>query len=134
MARKILGVVLGLVGAIIGGAVGVALVYWLRNQGFYAMMIPGAFVGLGAHVASPYPSNLRGAILGVAGLFVGVVTEWAVFWSGDPKFTVFLQEFPKQPTITFLMIGAGAIMAYWFGRQPSPWVSKMIGKPFQMNR
>jgi hypothetical protein len=43
---------LGLAGAIIGGVAGHYVFLWIANHGFYAIMLPGAFVGWGCGALS----------------------------------------------------------------------------------
>ena len=57
MSRYLISNVLGLVGAIAGGVLGFYTFRWLLGQGFYGLIIPGAFLGLGC-------SLLRTASLG----------------------------------------------------------------------
>src|SRR4051794_9090396 len=64
------------VGAAGGGIVGYHIFFWLANQGFYGMMIPGAMLGLGAGLLARNPSQTRGVVLGVAGVLLGLYTEW----------------------------------------------------------
>ncbi len=40
-----------LAGAIVGGVLGHFLFVWLVSQGFYAMILPGGLVGIGAGLA-----------------------------------------------------------------------------------
>ena len=47
MSRYLISNLLGLVGAIAGGVLGFYTFGWLSRQGFYGLIIPGAFLGLG---------------------------------------------------------------------------------------
>ena len=49
----------GLIGGAVGGLVGYFLVGWVSRQGFYAMILPGALVGLGCGQASPTRRTLE---------------------------------------------------------------------------
>lgn len=125
MGRFLVPALMSLAGAILGATVGVAAFSWLLGQGYYAMVLPGACMGLGCHLASPARSARRGLIAGVAGLALGVVVEW---WYApmiaDPGFLYFVKHIPKLRPATFLMIGLGGLFAYWWGRESSPWIGR----------
>ncbi len=76
MGRTILGAFLSLLGASIGAFLGVLIFGWVLKQGFYALVIPGAALGLGCHLASPNRSKLRGLFCGVLAVVVGYYAEW----------------------------------------------------------
>ena len=52
--------VLGLVGAIVGGVLGFYTFGWLLSYGFYGLMIPGAFLGLGCSLLGTASLNHQG--------------------------------------------------------------------------
>ena len=68
MPRHLISNLLGLVGAIIGGVLGFYTFGWLFYYGFYGLMIPGAFLGLGC--------SLLGAPLN---------HSWNPLWDGRPR-------------------------------------------------
>ncbi len=126
MARTAMGVVLSVLGATVGVALGIAASMWLKSQGYYAMILPGALLGLGANLASPRRSQVRGVFLGIAGLLVGMLAEWRLFPVGDRSLGFFLGHLADQPMVTKLMLGFGALFAYWWGREPSPWADRLM--------
>src|ERR1700722_16525843 len=65
----------GLVGAAIGAAVGSSAFFLLTRLGFYALILPGAVLGLGCGALSGGKSNALGVACGVLGLGAGVLTE-----------------------------------------------------------
>ena len=130
MARKILGVVLSLVGAIIGGTLGVVIFLWCLRQGLYAMVIPGAALGLGVHAASLSRSSSRGYLAAIAALLLGLWAEATYFpFVADESLGYFMKNIARVLPIHLLMIAIGAFFGFWWGKQSSPWASKMIGKP-----
>jgi hypothetical protein len=117
MARHLVSNLLGLVGAVIGGVLGFYTFRWLVGQGFYGLMIPGALLGLGCSLLAQHPSTIRGIVCGVAALGLGLYTEWHFFpWNADNSLTYFLKNVTNLKPITLLMLGAGAIIAFWIGR------------------
>jgi hypothetical protein len=109
----------GLAGAIVGGLVGYFAFRWLSKQGFYGPMIPGAFLGIGAGWAARGRSQLLGIVCGLAGLFLGVFSEWMrAPFVDDPSFTFFVTHLQQmdRATVKLLMIGLGGAAAYWFGQ------------------
>jgi hypothetical protein len=109
--------VLGLLGAIVGGVLGYYTFSWIFDHGFYGMMIPGAFLGLGCGLLARHPSQLRGALCGVAALALGLYTEWRFFpFRDDQSLAYFLRHVPDLSPVTLVMIAAGAFFAYWLGR------------------
>ena len=60
--ERVVSASLGLAGAVAGGAIGYFVFMWMARQGFYAMILPGALLGLGCGLAS----RRRSAVLGIA--------------------------------------------------------------------
>ena len=118
--RQITSNILGLIGAAVGGVLGYYTFQWIFDHGFYGMMIPGAFVGLGCGLLAQHPSQVRGAICGLAALGVGLFTEWNFFPFRDDKSPAyFLKNVTALSPVTLAMIAAGAFFAYWLGRDSS---------------
>ena len=105
------------IGGVAGGVVGYRIFFWLTGQGFYGMMIPGALLGLGSGLLARHPSQVRGLVCGLAGLALGVYTEWkfAPFLKDD-SLTFLLTHLQDKTPIKLLMIGLGAVFAYWLGK------------------
>ena len=118
MSRHLVSNLLGLVGAIIGGAIGFYTFDWLRNQNLYGLMIPGALLGLGCSLLARHHSTARGAVCGIAALGLGLYTEWK-FWpfKSDESFSYFLTNISSLKTATLLMIVFGAAIAAVIGRE-----------------
>jgi hypothetical protein len=126
MARTAIGVLLSLAGAAGGAVIGVAICRWLYHQGLYAMILPGACLGLGAHLTSLDRSTIRGVVLGLAALVGGFVAEWWIRpFLADESFAYFLRHLSDLLPWTYLMIGLGAAFAFWWGREASPWAGSL---------
>lgn len=117
----------GIVGGFIGGAVGYFLFQWLLDQGYYALAIPGAFVGIGCAILSRVQSTLLGALCAVAGIALAVFLEWHNYpFKDDPSLSFFVRNVHELPGPKQLMILLSGVFAFWFGRgtrrlyQPKP--------------
>jgi hypothetical protein len=66
---------LALVGAIAGGALGYWAFFWIVEQGFYALVLPGGLLGLGAGIVKNR-SWLIAVVCGLAAIGLGMYTEW----------------------------------------------------------
>ena len=107
----------GVAGAVAGGLIGHFAVGWMAGQGLYAMILPGALLGIGCGALSASRSNVRGIVCAVAALALGVVTEWRHFpFLADESFGYFLGHLNALKPAAMLMIGLGTLAAYWFGR------------------
>src|SRR6266446_8339559 len=76
MSNKIVSTLLGLIGAVAGGAFGYVVFDWIWGQGFYALIVPGAFVGIGCGLLARHRSAARGVICALMGLMLGFYAEW----------------------------------------------------------
>ena len=117
MPRHLISNLLGLVGAVVGGALGFFIFSWLWNRGFYGLMIPGALLGLGCSLLARHFSMARGVLCGVAALGLALFTEW---WfqpfDADHSLSYFLTHVKDLTGTTLLMTGIGAIIAFWVGK------------------
>jgi hypothetical protein len=116
VTRLIISYVLGLVGAVAGGILGYYTFMWIVDQGFYGLMIPGALLGLGCGLLSQHRSQIRGVACGVAGLVLGLYTEWRFQDKADQSFAYLVSHVTDLKPITLVMIVLGAFFAYWLGR------------------
>ena len=109
----------GLVGAVVGGAFGFALCWFLVKQmGLYAVAMPGAFLGLGCGTLSRIRTIPLGIFCLLAGFALGIVMEWFLFpFLDDKSLGYFLQNLDKldNPKRTWLFVGLGTLFAGWFG-------------------
>jgi hypothetical protein len=128
MIDRILSNVLGLVGAAVGGTLGFFLFRWILEQGFYALMLPGALLGLGGSIVSRHYSFARGVVCGLAALVLGLFTEWH-FMKHDGSFVFLVRHANQLTPITQIMIAAGGLFGYWFGKDPSSFLPSLPLKP-----
>jgi hypothetical protein len=106
-------ILLGLVGAAIGGVVGFYVFRWILNQGFYALIIPPALLGLGAGYCARGRSVPLAIICGFAGLALALFTEWrCVPFIADDGFTFFITHIFSKNRVTLIMIVIGTIASY----------------------
>ena len=111
-----LGYLLGLVGAAVGGGIGYLLFWALIRQGFYAMIMPGAFVGIGCGLLSGRRSVALGVVCAVAALILSLFLEWHFFpFVKDESLAYFLTHLHKLTIVTKVMIPFGLLFAFWFG-------------------
>ena len=108
---------LGAAGGIAGGALGYFAFSFLVGQGLYAMVLPGALVGLGCGYLSGMKSQVLGGMCGLAALALGVFIEWKFFpFAKDDSFGFFVAHLQDLKLMTLVMIGIGGFAGYWFGR------------------
>jgi hypothetical protein len=121
MPGKAVSMVLGLVGAAIGGGLGYLAFKWLASYNLYGLVLPGALLGLGAGLLSGRPSTIRGIICGVLAVLLGLLSEALVFpFVADNSLPYFASHLHQLKPPTWLMIAVGAIIAYWWGRERIP--------------
>jgi hypothetical protein len=109
---------LAIVAAAVGGVAGIYVFAWLLERGLYAMILPGAAVGLGGTLLMRKRSPTFGVVCGVMALLVGLFAHWKVRWPGDADDPglFFVMTHPHQlPTLALLMILLGCACAFWFG-------------------
>lgn len=104
----------GIVGAIVGGIVGYFAFDWLASKGFYAMVMPGAAIGLACGYASGIRSPLLGAICALLALPLSLICEsWVIL--ADDSLDFLLKNLGNLGSVTWMMISAGTVMSFWFG-------------------
>src|SRR5262249_3394164 len=107
--------VLGLIGAALGGVAGFYAYRWILNQGFIGGMIPGAFLGFGCSLLARHPSFARGVVCGVAGLILGLFTDWYTNLT-EQTFWQFLLDLKSVRPIILLTIAIGTFIAFWLSK------------------
>lgn len=118
MLRLVISNLLGLVGAVVGGIVGFFTFGWLVEQGWYGLMIPGAFLGFGCGLLARHRSVARGIVCGIAAVGLGLFAEvrYRPFVADDSfqYFFTHVKDLSLVPTI--LMLAIGALIAFWVGK------------------
>lgn len=108
---------LGIVGGIIGAVLGYFLFDLLLSQGFYAIAIPGAAIGLGCGQMSRMHSIPLGILAAIAALLFGCYLEWKFFpFVDDDSLGFFVQNLHELNMVTWLMILVGAVGAFSLGK------------------
>jgi hypothetical protein len=118
-ARFLLAVAAGLG----GGIVGHFLFIWMLQQGFYALLLPGALVGIAAGLVLKERSVPLIVICGLMGLAVGIFSEWRIGpFIADKSFGYFIRHLPDLLPLTKLMLVLSPICGAYFarGRTPPP--------------
>jgi hypothetical protein len=104
---------LGLVGAIVGGAIGYFAFFWISQQGFYALVLPGGLLGLGAGSFARARSIPLAVICCIAALGLGLYTEWRFApFVVDGSFTYLVTHALDLKPITLIMLGLGTFLGY----------------------
>ncbi len=108
---------LAILGGAVGGALGYWLFFWVVGQGFYALALPGAALGLGAAFARCQLRWLAYAA-GIAAALLGFFAEWRFApFKIDESFGYFLTHVHQLKPITLLMVAVGGLSAFWFVRE-----------------
>ena len=114
---------LGIVGGIVGGAIGYFAFFLIARQGLYAIVLPGALLGLGCGRLSGIQSNALGVVCGLVALLLGFFTEWRFFpFIVDGSFAYFITHVHNLKFITLIMIAVGGLFGFWFGKGRAPGV------------
>lgn len=106
---------LGLLGAAIGGSIGYFAFGWILKQGFHAIMVPPAMLGLGAGYLSRGRSQPLAIVCAVAGLSLGIFSEWRYFpFMRDESFPFFITHLHHMQPIVLGLLALGTFMCYRF--------------------
>ncbi len=108
---------LGIVAGIIGGALGYFAFFLMARQGLYAVVLPGALLGLGCGFLSGIKSNALGVACGLLALLLGFFTEWRFApFIDDGSFAYFITHVHNLRSMTLIMIAVGGLFGFWFGK------------------
>ena len=106
-------IALGLLGAVVGGAIGYLAFFWIARQGFYALILPPGLMGLTAGLCARSRSRPLALVCGVAGLALGLFTEWRFApFVADNSLVYFITHVHALKPITMLLVALGAILSY----------------------
>ena len=108
---------LGIVGALIGGAVGSYAYFTLLDYGLDALMLPGVLVGVGFSRGARRPMWSAGVFCAVIGLMAMLFCEWQSLlnFQGGP-FLDFIASLDEINTGNKIMLAAGTLIAFWMGK------------------
>jgi hypothetical protein len=102
-----------LIGAAAGGAAGYGLFWLARQYGFYAIVLPGAMVGIGAGLARNR-SVAMALLCGVLAIGLGLFTEWKSRpFIKDGRIEYFITHIHELTPITLGLIGVGGFIGFW---------------------
>jgi hypothetical protein len=108
-------IALGLLGAAIGGCAGYFAFFWIARQGFYALILPPALLGLTAGYFARCRSTPLAIVCAIAGLALGLYTEWRYApFIKDDSFPFFLTHMHHVKPIKLLMLALGVFICYRF--------------------
>lgn len=106
-----------ILGAVVGAILGYLGFYMLWQLDLYAMVVPGALIGLGCGAQAGGKSAALGLVAGVFGLLFSLFIEWHFFpFSEDNSLGFFARNVMELPSNTKVFIAAGTFAAFWFGR------------------
>jgi hypothetical protein len=112
---------LGLLGAVLGGLVGYLTFFWIAQQGFYALVLPGGLLGFGAGIWVRGRSIPLAIICGFLALVLGLFAEWRIApFVKDGSLAYFLAHAYQLKPITLIMIAAGAFLGFWVPYRAGP--------------
>jgi hypothetical protein len=104
---------LALLVALGGAVVGFFAFLWIARQGFYALVLPGALVGV---AASFVPTRSVGVSFacGFIALATGLLAEWHFApFIADGSLPYFFSHIHQLKPVTLIMIAAGAFIGFW---------------------
>lgn len=105
---------LALIYAAIGGVVGHFAFGWILQQGFYAVMLPGGLLGVGAGFAKSRTLVVP-ILCGVAATLLGFYSEWSFRpFIVDGSLEFFVKNIGQLMPITLIMIALGGFLGFWF--------------------
>ena len=106
-------IALGLLAAAIGGCVGYFAFFWITRQGFYALILPPALLGLAAGYAVGARSQVFAIACGLAGLALGVFTEWKFApFKADASLVYFITHIHETKQLTQILLAVGTVICY----------------------
>jgi hypothetical protein len=104
----------GIVGMVVGGVIGVYGFFWIIQQGFYAIMLPGTLAGVGVRVLSPHRMLWLSVVCAVFALGLGFYTEWLrAPFTRDNGLLYFITHIHQLKPIAIIMITVGAAFGFW---------------------
>jgi hypothetical protein len=112
--------ILGLSGAVLGAVAGYYVCYWFLTQGFYAIALPGVFIGLGSRIFLRKNDLRVNIFCAVFALAAGLFVEWKFFpFIKDSSLFYYVTHLQLLKPVTWILIGIGTVLAYHFSRIPS---------------
>lgn len=116
-------IILGLLGAAVGGCVGYYAFSWIYSQGFYALILPPAILGWAAGLCARRRSTVLAIVCAILGLGLGLFIEWRFFpFRDDDSLSYFVRHVYQLKLLTLVMLALGTFFSYRFalGHDPAP--------------
>lgn len=105
--------VLGLIGAAIGGVVGYFVLFWMLKKGYYALVLPPSLMGLAAGVCARGRSMLLAIVCCIAGLSLALFIEWKLrAFEADRSLLYFLAHVHRVNQVELIMLIVGPIIGF----------------------
>jgi len=104
---------LAVLGAVGGGVLGYFVYFWLIQQGFYGITVPGAFIGFGSSLGRVRHVSFAVGC-GVAAVALEIFCEWrSMPFIADPSLNYFLGHLQDLRPITTILMALGGALAFW---------------------
>lgn len=111
-------ILVAIVGAAVGGALGFLGFGWFLSSGFYALVLPGGLMGIGASVGRTRSLPLAIALC-LCAILLAFLAEWKYRpFVKDESLAYFIQNLHQLSPVTFIMVAVGAFVAFWGGYDP----------------
>jgi hypothetical protein len=102
-----------LAAAAVGGVLGYYGFFWARSFGFYAMVLPGGMIGIGASVF-PVRRIWVPIVCAAAAVALSLFTEWKhAPFRADPSFGYFVTHVQDLSGFTLFLMAIGTILAFY---------------------
>ncbi len=124
----------GVVGGVIGGALGYYAFFFMVRQALYPMVLPGALVGLGCGALLGTKSNAMGIVCGLCALLLGFFIEWQFApFVADRSLNYFITHIHQLRSMTLMLIVIGALLGFAFGRgrEGGAWLRRSKTAPLE---
>ncbi len=105
-------IIRGIVGAIVGGGLGLLLFNLAYQQGYFMLALPGALTGLGCGMLSRTRSWLLSVICLALAIGLTTYADWTCY---DKTLAEFIKSVGNLPRVDHLMFVFGVLFAAWFG-------------------
>jgi len=107
----------GIIGAILGAVIGYFAYFKLLDFGYDGLMVSGLLIGLGFSLFSKRTFWSAGIFCAVLALIVMLYCEWQSLENfHDKDLATFVKAIPDLNSWSKIMLGVGALMAFWLGR------------------
>lgn len=113
-ANPAIAVIRGITGMVIGGVLGVYGFFWIVQQGFYAIILPGTLAGVGCRILASKRMLMLSILCAVISIGLGLYTEWMFApFTQDKSLAYFITHIHQLKPITLLLIALGAAFGFW---------------------